>query len=75
MLGQPLDFDPGTESQYSNFGYILLGLVIEKVTGQPYGKAVYELVLQPLDLKHVVLNHVARKGVQAGRGAPLPPAR
>jgi hypothetical protein len=29
MLGRPLDFDPGAESHYSNFGYILLGLIIE----------------------------------------------
>jgi len=36
MLGQPLDFDPGTESRYSNLGYILLGLIIEKAAGVPY---------------------------------------
>jgi N-acyl-D-amino-acid deacylase len=62
MMGRTLDFDPGTESQYSNFGYILLGLVIEKVTGRPYEEAVRTLVLQPLDLKDVVLNHVRGKG-------------
>jgi CubicO group peptidase (beta-lactamase class C family) len=47
MLGQRLDFDPGTKHAYSNFGYCLLGRVIEQVTGKTYGEAVQELVLQP----------------------------
>ena len=34
MLGQPLDFDPGTRHAYSNFGYCLLGRVIEQISGQ-----------------------------------------
>lgn len=36
MLGQPLQFDPGSKSVYSNFGYCALGRVIERVTGRPY---------------------------------------
>ena len=32
-LGQPFEFDPGTRYAYSNFGYCVLGRVIEKVTG------------------------------------------
>ena len=36
MMGRPLDFDPGTETHYSNFGFVLLGLVIARVTGIPY---------------------------------------
>lgn len=31
-----LDFDPGSRKCYSNFGYLLLGIVIEKITGQNY---------------------------------------
>ncbi len=36
MLGTPLDFDPGIRSAYSNFGYNVLGRVIEHVSGQTY---------------------------------------
>jgi N-acyl-D-amino-acid deacylase len=36
MLSTPLDFDPGTRSAYSNFGYNVLGRVIEKLSGQTY---------------------------------------
>lgn len=51
MRGQPLDFDPGKRYAYSNFGYCLLGRVIEKVTGKPYEKYVQEEVLAPLGIK------------------------
>ncbi len=37
--------------KYSNFGYSLLGSVIEAVTGQPYSQAVMELVVRPLGLE------------------------
>jgi N-acyl-D-amino-acid deacylase len=36
MLAQPLEFDPGSRYAYSNFGYVVLGRVIEKITGQGY---------------------------------------
>jgi CubicO group peptidase (beta-lactamase class C family) len=36
MASRPLQFDPGTKSVYSNFGYVVLGQVIEKATGLSY---------------------------------------
>jgi CubicO group peptidase (beta-lactamase class C family) len=36
MLGKSLDFTPGSKYVYSNFGYLVLGRVIEKITGQNY---------------------------------------
>jgi hypothetical protein len=36
MFSKPLDFAPGTTNVYSNFGYSLLGRVIEKASGKPY---------------------------------------
>ena len=47
MLGQPLDFDPGTGYAYSNFGYAVLGRIIERVTGGSYDDFVQEAVLAP----------------------------
>src|SRR5262249_18353428 len=42
-----LDFDPGTDIQYSNLGYIVLGEVIEKASGTSYEKYVKEHILKP----------------------------
>jgi N-acyl-D-amino-acid deacylase len=50
QLGQPLDFDPVSRYAYSNFGYSLLGRVIEKVTGQPYEKYVQDAIFAPLGI-------------------------
>ena len=50
QLGQPLDFNPGERYAYSNFGYSLLGRIIEKVTGQLYEKFVQDEVLRPLGI-------------------------
>lgn len=51
QLGQPLDFDPLTRYAYSNFGYSILGRVIEKVTQQPYEKYVQEAIFRPLGIE------------------------
>jgi CubicO group peptidase (beta-lactamase class C family) len=49
---KPLDFDPGTQYAYCNSGYMLLGLIIEKVTHQPYEQVVRNLILKPLGMTH-----------------------
>jgi N-acyl-D-amino-acid deacylase len=56
MLGQPLDFDPGTEERYSNFGYVVLGLVIERVTGESYEEYVQEHTLRPMGIRRMRLD-------------------
>lgn len=48
MLSRPLDFDPGTRHAYSNFGYCVLGRLIEKATGTSYEKFVQKNVLAPV---------------------------
>lgn len=48
MKGMPLDFNPGEKFAYSNFGYIILGRVIERVSGMRYQDFVRERVLQPV---------------------------
>src|SRR5919112_287098 len=44
-------FDPGTEWQYSNTNYILLGLVLEQVTGETIGQLYRERIIEPLGLQ------------------------
>ena len=53
MLGRPLDFEPGSEYAYSNFGYCLLGRIIEEKTGLSYEKYVKESVLEPMGIAHM----------------------
>ena len=50
MLRKPLDFNPGERYAYSNFGYCLLGRVIERVTGTSYEEAIDRDVLVPLKI-------------------------
>ena len=49
---KPLDFQPGEKFNYSNSGYILLGYIIEKVTGQSYFEVVRQRIFQPLHMDH-----------------------
>lgn len=46
-LTLPLDFDPGSRFAYANVDYLLLGRVIEKISGKPYETYVKEKVLSP----------------------------
>lgn len=50
MLSRALDFDPGARYAYSNFGYCVLGRVIQKVTGEPYENFVRERILAPIGI-------------------------
>jgi hypothetical protein len=56
MLNQPLDFEPGTRHAYSNFGYSVLGRVIEKITGQPY-EDYAKSVLRDIGVSRMRLGH------------------
>lgn len=51
MLGKPLDFDPGQRYAYSNFGYCVLGRIIEVTTGQSYEKFIRQRVLRPAGIR------------------------
>ena len=48
---KPLDFQPGEKWGYSNSGYILLGYVLEKASGQSYEKFLQENIFGPLGMK------------------------
>lgn len=51
-----LEFAPGSRWNYSNMGYYLLGLIIEKASGKPYGDFLQERIFQPLGMTHTRLN-------------------
>lgn len=55
MMGRPLDFAPGTKEAYSNFGYCVLGRVIEKVTGISYVAYVQKELLASLGIHRMRL--------------------
>jgi CubicO group peptidase (beta-lactamase class C family) len=50
--GAPLDFEPGTRWSYSNTGFVLLGRILEKASGQPLGSFMREKIFDPLGMTH-----------------------
>ncbi len=48
---KPLEFEPGSKWNYSNSGYVLLGYLVEKVSGQTYQKFVQGNIFAPLGMK------------------------
>jgi D-alanyl-D-alanine carboxypeptidase len=54
ISNKPLEFPPGSKFQYDNTGYVLLGMVIEKVTGRSYADYLTENLLKPLGLIHTI---------------------
>ena len=49
---QPIDFAPGTKYKYNNSGYFILGYIIEKVTGIPYGKYIEDKIFKPAGMNN-----------------------
>ena len=47
ILGQPLEFTPGSQSQYSNIGYMALSLIAEELSGQDYVSFARQRLLTP----------------------------
>jgi CubicO group peptidase (beta-lactamase class C family) len=48
---EPLDFEPGTGWKYNNSGYLLLGAIIEKVSGKTYEDFLAETIFRPLGME------------------------
>lgn len=62
MLKRPLDYDPGERYAYSNFGYCLLGRIIERISKQPYDAYVKKHLMQPLGMKTMQLGRTLPEG-------------
>jgi beta-lactamase class C len=70
-LRTPLQTTPGTRVQYSNTGYGLLAIVVERLSGQPFPRALRELVLAPLGVDGWLGEELPRPpAVQAGVRGP-----
>jgi CubicO group peptidase (beta-lactamase class C family) len=50
--GGQLDFEPKSRFSYSNTGYIILGGIIEKVSGKPFGEFLTKRILKPVKMEH-----------------------
>ena len=53
----PLEFSPGEKWRYSNSGYILLGYIIEQVSGQSYEMFLQQTIFGPLQMTHSGYDH------------------
>jgi D-alanyl-D-alanine carboxypeptidase len=51
---KPLDFEPGTQWQYSNTNFVLAALIVQKASGMPYWQFMQSRVFGPLGLKGVI---------------------
>jgi CubicO group peptidase (beta-lactamase class C family) len=56
-------FPAGTSWSYSNSGYVLLGLVIAKVSGKSYGEYLHERIFAPLKMNHTIVFQKGRNEV------------
>jgi CubicO group peptidase (beta-lactamase class C family) len=54
-LSRPLQFAPGSDHRYSNAAFVILQLVIERASGQPYEAFVREQILRPLGITRMVM--------------------
>ena len=56
---KPLLSKPGETMRYSNSGYILLGLIVEKVSGKSYEEYLNENILKPAGMTHTAFDHAS----------------
>lgn len=52
VVTKPVEFRPGTKFEYSNANYLLLGLVVEQASGEPFCQFLSDRIFRPLHLKH-----------------------
>ncbi|WP_242096975.1 serine hydrolase domain-containing protein [Sphingomonas sp. CROZ-RG-20F-R02-07] len=73
---KPLDFAPGTQWQYSNTGYVVAGLIVEKVSGEPLLAFLRTHIFKPLGMTPIDQDLAIGKAYPQGYGrAALGPVR
>ena len=65
---KPLDFEPGTQWQYSNTGYVVAGLIVEKVARQPLLAFLQQRIFQPLSIRALDQDKAIGAGFPQGYG-------
>ncbi len=68
VADRPLDFEPGTRWSYSNTGYFLLSLVVERASGEHFGDYLRTQLFEPLGMRHTFMGGYAPAGVQLAQG-------
>ncbi len=74
---KPLDFQPGEKMSYSNTGYVVLGILIEKLSGQSYAEFLKANIFTPLGMKDTGYEDQAAilparaRGYERGKGGVL----
>jgi D-alanyl-D-alanine carboxypeptidase len=64
-----LIYDPGSQTKYTNIGYMVLGAIIEKVSGQNYEDYVRQNILIPLGMKHTDFIYTPEMGLNEAAGS------
>lgn len=73
VAAQPLAFPPGSRTEYSNGGYLLLGGVIEAVSGKMYGDYLQTEIFRPLHMTHSAFAAPADTAIRYSRISPSGP--
>ncbi|MEN8108308.1 MAG: serine hydrolase domain-containing protein [Pseudomonadota bacterium] len=68
LYDKPLLFEPGTSYHYSNSNYILVGVIIEQVIGQPLHTLIRKRILTPLGLQHTFNGHETVRSEERAHG-------
>jgi D-alanyl-D-alanine carboxypeptidase len=63
-LAHPANFPPGAKWSYSNTNYVLLGLLVQKVTGRPIAEQITDRVIKKAGLRHTYFPQVGEQGIR-----------
>lgn len=65
---QPLDFKPGTQFEYSNSGYLLLGYIVERVSGMSYENYLEKNIFKPFNMNNTGIAYMGKQKMYNSNG-------